>query len=204
MGSLAFKVMISADVKVWRSRLVRGMILALVWALAVPASVVLADATMRSGDTFELRIGGVPTDEVVAFNNTYTIDADGNLNLPLLGKLNVSGMTPGQIQTTIERAYKARDIYTHPTITLVSSQARFVSVGGAVKSPQRVAYTSDMTILSAINAAGDFNEFADQKRVRLLRGDKVSIVNCKDIRRDPSKDLKVLPGDQILVPEGFF
>lgn len=193
-----------ADVKVWCCRRTHGVIFALVVTLLAPAPVALADATMRSGDTFELRIGGVPADEVVAFNNTYTIDADGNLNLPLLGKLNVSGMTPGQIQSTIERAYKARDIYTHPTITLVSSQARFVSVGGAVKSPQRVAYTSDMTILSAINAAGDFNEFADQKRVRLLRGDKVSIVNCKDIRREPSKDIKVLPGDQIQVPEGFF
>lgn len=173
-------------------------------ALLIAPQVVRADAIMRSGDTFELRIGGVPPSESGAFNNTYTIDGDGNLNLPLLGKLNVSGMNPDQIQTVIERAYKSRDIYTHPTITLVNSQARFISVGGAVKAPQRVAYSPDMTVTSAINAAGDFSEFANQKAVRLVRGGKVIMVNCKEVRKDPSKDPRVLPGDQIQVPEGFF
>lgn len=172
--------------------------------LSAPAPSALADAIMRSGDAFELRIGGVPPSEGSAFNNTYTIDSDGNLNLPLLGKLNVSGMTPAQIQSTIERAYKTRDIYTHPTITLVSSQARFISVGGSVRSPQRVAYTPDMTVLSAINAAGDFSEFANRKSVVILRGGERIVVNCKEIARNPSKDVKVLPGDQIQVPESFF
>ena len=43
-------------------------------------------------------------------------------------------------------------------------QARFVNVGGAVRAPARVPFTEDMTLLAAINAAGGFNDFADQKR----------------------------------------
>ncbi len=168
------------------------------------ASALRADVLMRSGDSFELRLGGVPGDEAGAFNNTYTIDGEGNLNLPLLGKLNISGMTPARIQTTIEQAYVSRQIYTHPTVTLVSSQARFVNVAGAVKSPQRVAYTSDMTVLSAINAAGDFNDFANQGKVILSRGGKRQIINCKEIRKRPELDVRVEPGDQISVPESFF
>ena len=166
--------------------------------------IVRADVIMRSGDSFDLRLGGVPGDEASAFNNTYTIDGEGNLNLPLLGKLNVSGQTPSRIQSTIEQAYVSRQIYTHPTVTLVTSGARFVNVSGAVKSPQRVNWTPDMTVMMAINAAGDFNDFANQGKVILTHGGKVQEVNCKAIRKRPELDVKVEPGDQITVRESFF
>ena len=58
--------------------------------------------------------------------------------------------------------------------------------------------------VSAITAAGDFNEFADQRHVRLIRAGKVTIVDCKRLRQDPSKDASVLPGDNIQVPETMF
>lgn len=164
-----------------------------------------ADTIIRSGDTFDLRIGGVPGAESANINGSYTIDDNGFLNVPLLGKLSVSNMTASQIQSTVERAYVSGGVYTHPTITInVAPTARFVNVGGQVKAPQRVAFTPDMTVLSAINAAGDFNEYADQARVRLIRGSKVTTVNCKVIRKDPSQDLKVAPGDQIQVPQSIF
>ena len=138
-------------------------------------------------------------------NGVYTIDGDGGLNLPYIGKLNVGGMTQSQVSAIIERTYKSKEIYTNPTITLViAATGRFVNVGGAVKAPQRVPYTPDMTVLSAINAAGDFNEFANQAKVQLLRDGKAITVNCKELRRDPSKDPGVRPGDQIQVPERWF
>jgi protein involved in polysaccharide export with SLBB domain len=163
------------------------------------------EAVIRSGDTFDLRIGGVPPTESTAINGSYTVDGGGYLNLPFLGKMAVSNMTASQIQSSAERGYVDKGIYTHPTITItVASTARFVNVGGQVKSPGRMPYTPDMTVMSAINAAGDFNDYADQTKVRLTRGSKVTIVNCKAIRKDPSQDLKVTPGDQIQVPQGFF
>ena len=184
---------------------IRSLLVILVVLVACCVSSALADATLRPGDTFDLRIGGVPGDEMAAISSSYTLDGEGYLNLPYLGKLQVSGMTPGQIQALVERDYVERGIFTHPTITLsIASGARFVNVGGQVKAPSRIPYTPDMTVFSAINAAGDFNEFADQKKVRLMRGDKVTIVNCKKIRSDPSQDVKVLPGDVIQVPEAFW
>ncbi len=82
--------------------------------------------------------------------------------------------------------------------------ARFVNVGGDVKAPRRVEYTPDLTVLGAINAAGGFTEYADQSKVRLLRGGQVTIINVKDVRRDPSKDLKLRPGDTIEVPQTWW
>ena len=171
-------------------------------ACAAMTSLLKADDVLRPGDSFELRLSGVPGTESGQVSGTYTLDGSGNLNLPFIGKLAASNMTASQIQAAAERTYVNQGIYTHPTITItVAATARFVSVGGQVKSPQRVPYTPDMTVMSAINAAGDFNEFADQKRVRLTRGKQVTVVNCKAIRSDPNQDLKVSPGDQIQVPQ---
>ncbi|MBV9656574.1 MAG: polysaccharide export protein [Verrucomicrobia bacterium] len=189
-----------------KSRTLFGVIFCtLVVALLTLAPLARADVTLRPGDSFDVRIGGVPSDEMTTVNGTYTIDGEGNLNMPYIGKISVNGMTQSQISSVIERTYRSREIYTNPTITLViAATGRFVNVGGAVKNPQRVPYTPDMTVLSAINAAGDFNEFANQAKVQLLRDGKVIVVNCKELRRDPSKDPGVRPGDQIQVPERWF
>ena len=82
--------------------------------------------------------------------------------------------------------------------------SRFVNVGGAVRTPSRVPFTEDMTLLTAINAAGGFNDFADQKRVRLLRGNEAKIYDVRQFRRDPSQDVKLRPGDRVEVPQSFF
>ena len=61
-----------------------------------------------------------------------------------------------------------------------------------------------MTIMSAIGAAGDFSIYANQAKVQLIRGDKVTIINCKHIRSHPAEDVKILPGDNIQVPQTMF
>jgi protein involved in polysaccharide export with SLBB domain len=82
--------------------------------------------------------------------------------------------------------------------------SRFVNVGGSVRNPSRVPFTEDMTLLTAISAAGGFNDFADQKRVRLLRGNDAKIYDVRQFRRDPSLDVKLRPGDRVEVPQSFF
>ena len=163
------------------------------------------EAVFRTGDSFDLRISGVPQDDQTTISSNYTVDGQGFMNLAYIGKIKVVGRTASEVQTIVERAYIDQGIFTRPTITLnVAVQARFVNVGGQVKSPGRIPYTPDMTLLSAINAAGDFTEFADQAKVHLARGGRANIVNCKKVRANPSLDVKVLPGDMIQVPETIF
>lgn len=164
-----------------------------------------SDAQLRRGDTIEVRIGGVPQEEATIFNSTYTVDGSGRLNLPHIGNVVVAGMTAGQAKDLIEKTYRSRDIYTNPTINIIiTAQNRQVSVGGAVKMPQRVAFTPDLTALSAINAAGGFNEFANQSKVRVLRAGQVIMVNCKEVRKNPALDVRLQPGDIIEVAESFW
>ena len=169
------------------------------------ATIAFGQATLRVGDPVELRIGGVPVEEQQQLNNTYTVDANGWISIPYINKVKAEGLTPAQLARSIEETYRANRIYTNPNITiLMQPTSRFVNVGGAVRLPARVPFTEDMTLLTAINAAGGFNDFADQKRVRLLRGKEAKMYDVRQFRRDPSLDVKLRPGDRVEVPQSFF
>ena len=169
------------------------------------ASTAFGQATLRVGDPLELKIGGVPVEEQTQMNNVYTIDANGSINLPYIGKVSAQGLTPSELARSIEEAYREHKIYTNPNITIVMQPtSRFVNVGGSVRTPTRVPFTEDMTLLTAINAAGGFNDFADQRHVRLLRGSQVEVFDVRKFRKDPSLDVKLQPGDKVEVPQSFF
>jgi polysaccharide export outer membrane protein len=177
-------------------------ILLLLAGAAVPA---YSQATLRIGDPVELKISGVPADEQAQVNNVYTVDANGSINLPYINKVRADGLTPAQLAGSIEGAYRSTRIYTNPTITIVMQpSARFVNVGGAVRSPSRVPFTEDMTLLTAINAAGGFNDFANQRKVRVLRGNQVKEYDVRQSRADPSRDIQLQPGDRVEVPQSMF
>lgn len=180
--------------------------LALTASFCAATPLVAQDASLRSGDAFVLRISGVPPDDQSTISGDYTIDAQGYFSLTYIGRVKAGGKTPSEVQNAVERAFIDQGYFTHPTISLsIAQAARFVNVGGpGVKGGVRIPYTADMTVLSAITAAGDFNEFANQRQVRLIRGGKVTIIDCKKLRQDPSKDVPVLPGDNIQVPESLF
>jgi polysaccharide export outer membrane protein len=164
-----------------------------------------AQAPLRNGDSLEISLKGVPTDEIQQFTALYTVDDSGSINLPYIGYQKAAGLLPNQLQAQIEQKLKEGEIYTHPSITVQVQQGqRFVSVGGAVRAPGRIVYTSDLTLMSAINASGSFNDFADPKKVRLVHEGKATVYDTRKFRKDPSLDPKVFPGDQIEVPQSWF
>jgi len=174
-------------------------------ALATLLPAAFADSVLRAGDPVEMKISGVPAEEQTQVNNVYTVDASGMVNMPYINKVRAEGLTPAQLASAIENGYKSAKIFTNPTITIMMQpQTRFVNGGGAVRAPARVPYTEDMTLLTAISAAGGFNDFADQKRVRLLRGNEAKIYDVRQFRRNPGLDPKLQPGDKIEVPQSFF
>jgi protein involved in polysaccharide export with SLBB domain len=172
------------------------------------ASLALAgaqEAVLRPGDQIEIRLGGVPSEDIGQVSAAYTIDGQGYVNMPHIGKVKAAGVTQAELQNAIETAYRNQQIYTNPTITInMAGQARFVNVGGDVRSPQRVPYTADMTLQSAIMACGGFTEYANQKKVQLMQDGKQTIHDFNEIRKNPSKDVKLKPGDNIWVPQSFW
>ena len=163
-----------------------------------------AQSALRVGDMVEIRLAGVPPEEVGTFSAAHTLDEAGMINLPYIGLVKSAGLKANQLQVLIEQKLKEEKIYTHPTVTVViGNNARFVNVRGAVRSPMRVPYTADLTLMSAINAASGFNEFAS-KKIRLARDGKATVIDTKKIAQDPSKDFPVQPGDQIEALTSWF
>lgn len=173
--------------------------------LALAGIVYAQDARLREGDQLDVRFGGVPADETAQLNGQYQVDGQGYINMPHIGKIKALGSTQAEVQMAIENAYRSQQIYTNPTVTInMTTQARFVNVNGDVKSPRRVEFTADLTVLSAITAAGGFTEYANQKKVKLLRDGQVILINVEEIRKDPTKNLRLKPGDSLEVPQSFW
>jgi len=156
---------------------------------------------IRTGDTLVLRISGVPEGEGGVYEEPVT--EDGTISMPLVGSFHAAGKSSGALKAEIEAAYRDKKIYATPSVTIVQ-QARFVNVIGEVRSPQRVPYTSDLTMLKVISACGGFTDYANRGSVKILRGTKVITFNAGQALENPAKDLPLQAGDQIQVPRTIF
>jgi polysaccharide export outer membrane protein len=160
-----------------------------------------AGVALRNGDTVEVRIANVPTEDVGQIDGTYTLDESGMLNLPFIGLIKAGGSPPSQVQIAIQNKYIADGIYTNPTVTVSPPpQSRFIDVSGAVRQPGRVPYSSDLTLMTTIDSAGGPSDFAGDK-IRLVRGGKIQFFSRKKLNKDPSLDPRIEPGDQIQIME---
>lgn len=177
-----------------------ALFLVAIVALAATPPALSQSATLRPGDQVEIRLGGVPAEFVNELTAQYQVDDQGNLNLPMISTVRVAGLTISGAQQAIEAKLRAEEIYTNPTIIITTQTTqRFVSVGGAVRAPGRIPYTADLTLSTAINAAGGLNEFGSPKRISLIRGGQRASYDLRKIAKDPSTDPTLLPGDQVEV-----
>jgi len=160
----------------------------------------LTAARFHVGDTVTVDYSGTATPIP---ENVQTITEDGNITLPYIGPVRALGKTAGELQNDIHDLYVPK-WYIRLTVT-VSSPQRVFYVGGEVKQPGRQLYVGETTVTKAIQSAGDFTDFANQKRVKLIRhnGDVIT-VNCVKALKDPTLDPPVYPGDQIQVPRRIF
>lgn len=159
---------------------------------------------LRPGDAVEVRIANVPPEDVQQIDAIYTLDESGMINLPFIGLIKAGGLAPSQVQMAIQTKYVADQIYTSPTVTVnPPAGGRFVNVSGAVRAPGRVPFSSDLTLMTTINAAGGPSDFAGDK-IRLTRAGKIQVYSRKRLSKDPSQDPQVQPGDQIEILQSWF
>ena len=79
--------------------------------------------------------------------------------------------------------------------------ADYVVTAGDFPHPGLVPYTSGMTFLQAIEAAGSIVEFANVKAIYIIRCGKKEKVNLKMLRNDPTQDLVLQPWDIVYLPQ---
>ena|SRR5579871_2394305 len=132
-----------------------------------------------------------------------TIDEDGNISLPLIGRLKAEGLTASELAERVQANYVPR-YYVRCTATVLIAQ-RFYYVGGEVKNPNRFQWSEDTTLLKAINTASGFTDYANRRKVQLVSGQGApQFFDCDDLQRNPAKDVPIRPGDTITVPRSLF
>jgi polysaccharide export outer membrane protein len=158
---------------------------------------------LRAGDVFEMHLGGMPQDLAAEFAYPYTVAQDGTVNVPIIGELKAAGLTSSQLERAIQAKFVADKVFTHPTVLISVAQAtRVVYFSGGLRTPGHVSWTPDLTLSRGIGECGDLNDFPSGNGIRVIRDGKVvGTFKLKEIRKNPALDPKLMPGDQVIVPE---
>jgi polysaccharide export outer membrane protein len=139
------------------------------------------------------------------------ISAEGLIELPLIGRIDLKGKTIRQAEETIRKLYDA-DYLVDPQVNLsiMEYAPRTVEVFGAVNTPGVVLFPKEkvLTLTEAISTAGSTNRLANRKAVTLKRkmpdgSTKSFTINLDDLIRGDSEaqNVPLEPGDVITVPE---
>lgn len=98
----------------------------------------------------------------------YTLDENGNVDLPGVGRIKVSGLTRSEAAALIQAKYREGII--NDAIVTVASYNQYVTILGEVKTPGQYEITRDnLNILEAIGRAGDLTITGRRDRVKVIR-----------------------------------
>lgn len=118
---------------------------------------------------YNLTQGNASTSATINANNyRYTLDENGNVDLPGIGRLKVSGLTRAEAASLIQAKY--RDGIINDAVVTVSTYNQYVTILGEVKNPGQLEITRDnLNILEAIGRAGDLTITGRRNCVKVIR-----------------------------------
>jgi len=173
---------------------------------------------LTAGDRIKITI--YPEDQYLK-GGEMGISAEGNITLPLLGKLNVVGKSLPETEKMLARLL-AEDYMVDPEVVVeIVGRAGAeglgtlgtVSILGQVKTPGPVEYPAGgkgLTLLQAISKAGGFSNIANVKNIKVVRkgaGEKkhqMIRANAKAILDGKDPDIMLKPDDVVSVGESLF
>lgn len=146
-------------------------------------------------------------------SGSFVVRPDGKVTTALVEDLDVSGRTPTMLAREIEE--KLATYINNPRVTVsvggfsgpLSEQVRVI---GEATNPRAINYTEHMTLLDLMIAVGGLTEFADGNDAKLIRvvdgRQNTYEIAIDDLIRDGdiSKNVDMLPGDIVIIPEAWF
>lgn len=199
----------------WRVLIGGGIIMAFLISCASPVASLppVSELPKTEEIASSYQLGAEDVIEVQVWKNPdlsrggVIVRPDGKISLPLIGDVQVAGLTADEVKESIKEQLKA--YYQEPPevsviVQQINSYAVYIS--GEVVRPGRYVVKSGTTFLQAMTLVGGFTPFADSTKITLLRkgaGDKEIAVriNYKEIVGGKFENNIVLkPGDTIIVP----
>ena len=131
---------------------------------------------------------------------------DGFISLPLLNDVQASGLTPEQLRVAITQG--ATKFVEEPTVSVVvkAINSRKVFITGQVGKPGPYPLAAPTTVLQLIATAGGIAEYADKKKIVVVRKENgketTRRFNYDDVMKGKNlaQNIELMPGDSIIVP----
>lgn len=150
---------------------------------------------LRKADRLAVSLLGIPTPQEIR----DVVDDNGNITLPLIGNVRVEGLPISKAEELIERLYIDGQFYTSINVIIVAQEEEYF-VQGEVVRPGRYPLQGDLTLIQAIISAGGVTDYADKKRVRIIRGEEKKEYNTDKILDRREQDPVVRSDDVIVIP----
>jgi polysaccharide biosynthesis/export protein len=137
-----------------------------------------------------------------ANSGQFVVRPDGRIAIPLVGEIQAAGLTPERLSAAI--AEGLQKVMTHPEVTVgverVNSKKYFIQ--GEINRPGAYSLAVPTSVLEALVNAGGFRDFANTKKIIVLRGSQRLKFNYHDVSKGKNmeQNIPLLPGDQIIVP----
>lgn len=140
-------------------------------------------------------------------SRTVPVRRDGIISLPLVDEIKAEGLTPLQLKEILAQRFK--EFIGDPNITVMVMEANSfkVYVSGQIRNSGVYRLRSETSLLQIISMAGGFTDWANQKKILIIRKEggkeKRITVNYKKILKgeDPGSNIILKAGDTILVPD---
>lgn len=168
---------------------------------AKPALAVSPEYIIGDSDVIHVNVWKEP--EV---SQTVVVRTDGNISLPLINEVKVSGMTPLQIQNVV--AEKLKGFLNNPqvTVTVIEIRSKRAFITGEVSRPGGYSLNAQTTILQLIAQAGGFTPFAKRDGIVVLRTEDGKQTRLKFKYKEvvqgkkTEQNIALHPGDTVVVP----
>lgn len=182
-------------------------------SLASGSQAVIKDDShvLEPGDRVRVKI--YPEDQYIK-GSEMDVSSEGNITLPLVGKVQVAGMDLIRAENELVKVIDAEYIVNpEVVIEMVSGKKKIfnLSILGEVKKPgsYEVETTADkLFLLEAISTAGGFSDIANIKKIKIMRKkdgkNEVIHANAENIISGKDSDVVLAEGDVVHVSESFF
>lgn len=134
--------------------------------------------------------------------NGFSVDKNGQVQLPTVGKLKLQGLTVGEAQELVQR--KINEYFTTATVILKMVSFRVSVLGDVARPGSYTVYNNQITLLEALSLAGGPGEFADKRHATLMRqserGTQAVYLDLSDIQVLSNEYYYLLPNDVVYLP----
>ena len=136
------------------------------------------------------------------FTLPAAVRPDGKITMPLVGEVQAGDQTPLQLTKTITELLGK--YLNNPDVNVIVTDVRSKKyyIDGEVLKPGTYLLVTPTTVLEALSNCGGFRDFANTKKIRILRKGNILHFNYKDVSKGKNLEQNIIveSGDHIIVP----